>query len=255
MIFVIIIGLIRPTTGWAADDTLTRKQIREFLLNAEVISSRHTGDIKHPWRLTLSNGAITHDASFQTADERNKTSKHNLKNKTYRYNIAASELAEMLGLDDALPVYVEREWHGRLGSISWWLPVQMAEAERLKKKILPPDLQAWNKQIDRIRVFDALVDEPNDPNDVLIGDDWKVYRVDFSRGFLLEQELSNPEDLVRCDRNLFEKIVELNSQRLERRTRGYLNKSEVQAIMARRDKVVEHFRKLIADKGESAILY
>ncbi len=67
-------------------------------------SSRHTGDIKHPWRLTLSNGAITHDASFQTADEKNKTSKYSLKNKTYRYNIAASELAEMLGLDDALPV-------------------------------------------------------------------------------------------------------------------------------------------------------
>ncbi len=43
--------------------------------------------------------------------------------------------------------------------------------------------------------------------------------------------------------------------RRERRTRGYLNKSEVQAIMARRDKVVEHFHKLIAEKGESAILY
>ena len=32
---------------------------------------------------------------------------------SYKYNIAAYELAELLGMDDMLPVYVERKWQGR----------------------------------------------------------------------------------------------------------------------------------------------
>ena len=42
---------------------------------------------------------------------------------------------------------------------------------------------------------------PNLTN-VLIGEDWKVCRVDFSRAFRLYKDLRNPGDLVRCDRPL-----------------------------------------------------
>ena len=31
---------------------------------------------------------------------------------SYKYNIAAYQLAELLGLDDMVPVYVERKWKG-----------------------------------------------------------------------------------------------------------------------------------------------
>ena len=31
---------------------------------------------------------------------------------SYKYNIAAYRLAELLGIDDMLPVYVERKWEG-----------------------------------------------------------------------------------------------------------------------------------------------
>ena len=31
---------------------------------------------------------------------------------SYKYNIAAYTLSEMLGIDDLLPVYVERKWKG-----------------------------------------------------------------------------------------------------------------------------------------------
>jgi hypothetical protein len=41
---------------------------------------------------------------------------------SYKFNIAAYQLAELLGLNDMLPVYVERKWHGDTGSLSWWLP-------------------------------------------------------------------------------------------------------------------------------------
>jgi len=59
----------------------------------------------------------------------------------------------------------------------------------------------------------------------------------------------------RCDRNLFEKLTALNGSELAEKTKGYLNKSELQAIMARRDKIVVYFQRLIADKGEGEVLY
>jgi hypothetical protein len=249
LIFAIAVCVIRPVAVDAADDqVLTRKQIKQFLLNAEVVSSRpDPRGVTHPWRLTLSNGVVTHDASFQTADRNNKD---------YRYNLAASVLADMLGLEDTLPVYVEREWRGRWDAFSWWLPVQMDEAERLKRKVEPPDLEAWNKQMDNIRVFDALVNESDtNPKDLLIGNDWKIYRVDYSRGFLLDKNIQNPKSLVRCDRNLWEGLKNLNGHQLEKKTKGYLIRSEVQALMARRDKILAYFRGLIAEKGENTVLF
>ena len=42
-------------------------------------------------------------------------------------------------------------------------PVQMDEAERFKHKIPAPDLEAWNDQMYRIRVFDKLIYD-TDPN-------------------------------------------------------------------------------------------
>ena len=60
---------------------------------------------------------------------------------------------------------------------------------------------------------------------------------------------------MRCDRGLLEKLKALNREELANRTKGYLNKEEVKAVIARRDKIVAYFQKLIADKGESAVLY
>jgi hypothetical protein len=108
----------------------------------------------------------------------------------------------------------------------------------------------------KIRVFDQLVaDSDANLTNVLIGEDWKIWRVDFSRAFRLQGRVKSPDDLVRCDRHLFEKLKALDGNELEQRTKHYLNKMEVKAVMQRRDKIVERFQKLIAEKGESEVLY
>ena len=38
-------------------------------------------------------------------------------------------------MDDMLPVYVERKWEGKTGSLSWWLPVKMDEVGAPQAKI------------------------------------------------------------------------------------------------------------------------
>jgi hypothetical protein len=248
----------------AADEpALTKEQIKQFLLTAKVVKSHEAKKgITHTSRLTLSDGTVTHDASFQPIDEH----KSELKLATgaielnfvdsYKYNIAAYELAELLGMDDMLPVYVERKWEGKTGSLSWWLPVKMDEAERYRQKLTAPDADAWNNQMYKIRVFDQLVSD-SDPNltNVLIGEDWKIWRIDFSRAFRLNEELKGPKDLVRCDRQLLEKLKALDENTLTEKTKHYLTKDEVKAVMARRYKIVAQFQKMIAEKGESEVLY
>ena len=253
-----------PAFVVAADEpSLTKEQIKQFLLTAKVVNSHNSKKgITGTSRLTLSDGTVTHDASFQPVDEHKREMK--MSNgavelnfvDSYKYNIAAYQLAELIGMDDMLPVYVERKWEGKTGSLSWWLPVKMDEAERHKQKLQAPDVDAWNNQMYKIRVFDQLVSD-SDPNltNVLIGEDWKIWRIDFSRAFRQNKEPKEPKDLVRCDRQLLQRLKELDANALTERTKQYLTKDEVKAVMARRDKIVAQFEKMIAEKGESEVLY
>ena len=247
----------------AADEpTLTKEQIKQFLLTAKVVNSREAKKgITHTLRLTLSDGTVTHDASFQPIDEHKSSKQLGMGTElnfvdSYKYNIAAYELAELIGMDDMVPVYVERKWEGNTGSLSWWLPVKMDEVERHKQKLTAPDADAWNNQMYKVRVFDQLVaDTDVNLTNVLIGENWQIWRIDFGRAFRLNKDLKEPKDLVRCDRQLLEKMKALDANALTEKTKHYLTKDEVKAVMARRDKVVAHFQKLIAEKGENEVLY
>ena len=247
----------------ASDEpTLTKDQIKQFLLTAKVVKSvQSKKGITNPWRLTLTDGTVTHDASFQKVDEHKINVQFGIGTEmnfvdSYKYNIAAYVLAELIGMDDMLPVYVERKWGGDLGSLSWWLPVKMDEVERHRQHLTPPDPDAWNNQMYKIRVFDQLVyDSDANLTNVLVGENWQIWRVDFTRAFRLFGNLRNPGDLERCDRHLFEKLKALDGNELQEKTKHYLNKNKVKAVMQRRDKIVEQFQKLISEKGEKEVLY
>jgi hypothetical protein len=263
VILVAVVCLLGTPLVTASDEpTLTKEQIRQFLLTAKVVKSEHTKKgITEPWRLTLTDGTVTHDASFQAIDEHKPRMQLasgielNFVD-SYKYNIAAYQLAELLGLDDLVPLYVERKWKGDTGSLSWWLPVKMDEVERHKQKLTAPDPDAWNHQMYRVRVLDQLVYD-NDPNltNVLIGENWKIWRVDFTRAFRLSKDLRDPKDVEHCDRQLLEKLKALDGNEVAAKTKGYLTKDEVKAVMTRRDKIVALLQELIAKKGESEVLY
>jgi len=251
-------------TVMAGDDAgLSKQQIEQFLRTAPVVKSKQTGKgITHPVHLTLSDGKMTHDAAFQSINEHERQKvmftgrvEFNFVD-SYKYNIAAYRLAELLGLDDLVPVTVERQWDGKKGSISWWLPIEMDEADRHDKHIAPPDPDAWNRQMYKVRVLNELVyDTDANLTNVLITKDWKLWRVDFSRAFRVYGDLQEPKNLVRCDRQLLARLKALDGTELAARTKGFLTKSEVKAVMTRRDKIVRQFQKLIAEKGEDAVLY
>jgi len=246
---------------------LSVDQIRVFLKTAKVTKTRSTDKgVTAPKRLTLSDGTITHDAVFQAIDDhqhvanlggggRQASTELNFVD-SYKYNIAAYEISRLLGLDYMMPVYVERKWNGQTGSISWFVPALMDESERIKKKVEPPNPTEWNQQMYRMRVFSSLLrDTDRNLTNVLITHQWKVIMIDFSRAFRLQPELLHQKDLAKIDRQLFAKLEALNKEDVQRATKDYLIKREIDAMMLRRDALVAHFKKLIADLGEEKVLY
>ena len=262
-LFAVVLCFALAGLAISADPELSKEEMKKFLLTAKVTANKKTKKgITEPSRLTLSNGTVTHEAVFQAVDVRKPTMQFadgtteiNFVD-SYRYNIAAYELAELLGVDDMIPVHVERKWQGQSGSLSWLVPVQFDEDDRKKRKVAAPDTEAWNRQMYRIRVFDELVYD-NDPNltNVLIGPDWKIWRVDFSRSFRLSKDVKSIANLVKIDRKFLASLKTLNEAELTLKTKGHLTKPEVQAVMARRDKIVAFFEKAIASKGENEVLF
>jgi hypothetical protein len=246
---------------------LSVDQIRTFLKSAKVIrSATTTKGVTAPKRLTLSDGNITHDAVFQAIDERKTVANLGGRGRqstvelnfvdSYKYNIAAYEIATMLGLDSMMPVYVERRWNGQVGSISWFVPALMDESDRLKKKIQPPNPADWNNQMYRMRVFSSLLrDTDRNLTNVLITHQWKVMMIDFSRAFRLQAALLHEKDLGKIDRKLLAKLESLSRDQVKQATEDLLTSYELDVMMKRRDLLVAHFKKLVAERGEDKVLY
>ena len=245
------------------EPNFTKEQMREFLLKAKFMGGKPAGKgTTSPSRVTLTDGTVTHDAAFQgvdvhqddivLADGRREMNFVD----SYLYDIAAYQVAELLGIDDMMPVTVERKWQGTSGALTWWLPVKMDEEARLKNKVAPPDVEAWGKQMLKMRVFSNLVDDTDRNNgNILYSADWKLWMIDFTRAFRTSKNIRRPAELIRCERQLWAKLQALDVNEVTKATKGYLTKFEIQAMMARRDKIVEHFKQLIAAKGEAEVLY
>jgi hypothetical protein len=255
------------TVAAAPAPQLTAEQMKHFLKTAKIVRSRTTSKgVTAPKRLTLTDGVITQDAVFQSVDDkqmvanlggggRQAKTEMNFVD-SYRYNLAAYALAELLGLDHMMPVYVERRWSGTTGSIGWWVPTLMDESDRLKKKVQPPKPAEWNNQMYRMRVFTALVrDTDRNLTNVLITPEWKVFMIDFTRGFRLQPELMYNKDLAKVDRALWEKLKTLERPAVKKAVGDWLTNAELDAMMKRRDLLMAHFNKLIAESGEEKVLY
>ncbi len=251
----------------AAQPELSRDEMRQFLLKAKITKSRDIGKgVTHPYRLTLTDGTLTHDAAFQSVDEHSNIANLNGAGggprvemnfvDAYRYNLAAESLATMLGLEYMMPVHVEREWNRKRGSLSWWVETMMDEGERLKKNIQPPNSTEWNNQMYRMRVFASLArDTDRNLGNVLITPQWRVMMIDFTRAFRLQPTLASEKDLAKCDRKVLAKLDELTKESIKQAVGDHLTGAEIDAVLKRRDLLVAHFKKMVAEKGEAAVLF
>lgn len=249
-------------TPAAGAPVLTPEETERFLREAEIVASKPIGKgVTKPWRLTLRLGDLTHDAAFQSVDRQ----KENVRFKSgrferefrdfYGYNIAAYQLARVLGYDDLVPVSVERRWRGNSGALTWWVEKKWDEDERLKAGIEPPDLAAWERQVYRARVFTALV-EDTDRNlgNQLVTADFHLWMIDFTRAFRESTAVKSAPTLYRIDRRLYERLQTLSDDELAKAVKRWVDSAGVMALLARRKALVAHFAGLVASRGEKVVL-
>jgi hypothetical protein len=261
---LLVAGPLAPgTDAQTAAPAISVDQQIAFLRTARVVSSRPIGKgITGARRVTLSDGALTHDAAFQAIAESPRFDGRKRAGELrfvdhYRYNLAAWRLAGLLGLSHMTPPTVEREIEGRTGALSWWVDdVMMDEAEREAKDAQPPDPIAFTRQRQRMAVFAELVrDTDRNKGNVVYTADWRVIMLDFTRAFRLDTSLRNPALLAICDRALLAAMRGLTRPQIEKAVDIALTGDEVAAILKRRDLLVAHFDRLVAERGEQRVLY
>jgi hypothetical protein len=253
----------RRTAAFTVDQQLT------FLKTARVVAAKPIGKgVTGALRLTLTDGVFTHDASFQSVD-RQARSHEVLQGKrfagellfvdSYRYNVAAWELARLLGLEEMMPPTVERYYRGEPGAFSWWVDdVLMDEGERERTNTQPAGGASIGvgRQRQRMQIFAELVrDTDRNKGNVLYTKDWQLVMLDFTRAFRLQPTLRLPDALTTCDRELLERLRALEKTDVSRAAGRHLTPFEVDAVMKRRDLIVQRFDRLVAERGESAVLF
>jgi hypothetical protein len=237
-------------SAFAAEPPSSEEARAEFLRKARVTASKKlAAGVTESRRATLQTGAVRHDAHVQSVNEP-------LENDSYRHNLAAFALRDLLGLDN-IPVTVEREFEGRPASFTWWIDdTLMTEKSRQDKRIKPPDTPRWNRQVYVMKVFDLLIhNDDRNMGNVIIDKRWKLWMIDHSRAFRPEHALHDPEDIVRCDRVLLARLRALDAATLQPRLSPWLSPGQIAALLIRRDLIVGAFEERIAAASETQILY
>ncbi len=238
-----------------------------FLRTAKVVATRPIGKgVTGALRVTLSDGAITHDAAFQSVSQEKigadvpQTLRRPGEIRFvdhYRYNIAAWEVAQLLGIGHMMPATVERSV-GKPGALSWWVDdVLMDEEERELKGALPPaGVSGLARQRQSMWVFSELVrDTDRNKGNVVYTGDWRLVMLDFTRAFRIQPSLGAPATLNGCSRQLLAGLRTLTAPTIKAAVSGHLTSEEIRAVLRRRDLLVAHFEGLIAARGEAAVLY
>lgn len=242
---------------------ITAAEKEVFLKTATIVNQKvmEEGTTKSV-RATLSTGTITHDAHIQFVDVYKPvfrgvegTVEKNFRD-SYKFNIAAFKLARLLGLESMVPMSVEREIDGRLGSVTWWLDnIWMTEEQRRDKKIKPPATQEWVDQLNVVRVFDQLIyNTDRNQGNLLITPDWRIWMIDHTRAFRVAPTLMRREALGRCDFTLLQNLKTLTRTKLSTELGPYLRPEEIAGILARRDLIVAYFKTEVSKRGEDAVL-
>jgi hypothetical protein len=239
----------------------TDEELLDYLRTADVVAQKEisTG-VTVPLKLTLEKNGVRAHAVFRRLDEEKPAvdfghgEREMFFRDSYLFEPAAYEISRMLGMDNVPPATL-RKVHGTLGSVQIWVEHAQTEEQRTKSKTVPPDARHWAWERQRMLLFDALVyNTDRTRNNILITPDWKVWLIDHTRAFRRRAALRDEDKIEHCDRDFYQRLQALDEKTLRARLRDYLRPGDISTLMKRRDLLVRRLQKLIAQRGEDAVL-
>jgi len=237
--------------------------VLEFLRTAEITGMEEVGTGKtQPRRVGLERNGVRARAIFHTVDIYREQARvgdwfYPVFRDSWRSQIAAYGMARLLGLHNVAPT-VERTIRGETGSLQLWLEGEglRTNLARVQARDYPPDPAAWLAQEWAMQVFDALIlNDDRHAQNILVDGQFKLWMIDHTRAFQLAPVLRDPGRLNRIDRRLLGELQQLSYERIAEAVDGVLAPEQINAIMERRNALLNHFSRLIDIEGEAAIVY
>jgi len=236
-------------------------EILDFLTNAEIVDQhRVESGINRPFKLTLERNGVRAHAVFRTVDL-NRSAVGNMQlrlaatrqHDSYIFEVAAYEIAQLLGLDRVPPV-VLRTIDGDEGSLQLWMEGTRTEASRLEAKEAPPEVASWVLQRRLMEAFDLLIlNEDRHQGNVLADEQGKLWFIDHTRAF--QRVPAVISSISVCERSFYERLKSLDPKEIRQRLRPYLTPGEIAALIARRRALLARLDALIAERGAAAVLF
>jgi len=174
---------------------------------------------------------------------------------SYTSQIAAFEVSRLLGMTDVPPT-ITRVSDGEAGSAQLWIEKARTELSRQEKGLAPPDYNTWNQHYADMRVFDNLINNiDRNQGNMLVDSQWNLWLIDHTRAFGRDKTLPMPETVTRCSRQLWQALQELDEAQVRAKLSSVLVNAEIEALLLRRQKLVELIRQRIDDKGVETVLF
>ena len=263
---IIVLGFsIQSVAQFTPEELGEREKWEKFLQESEVTKSEQPWkDIEartNPWRLTLESNGVTHRAIWKDAQGRMRGFIEN-----WKWEIAAYRLDKYLGLN-MVPPTVERKLNGKSGSCQFYLENTPTLKDIEKKKKPSYKIYPFNLALFKQRAFDNLIGYGDRHlNQFLITDDWRMILIDHSRSFPTtkkstrrliydEKFREGPRLMKELPRTLFEKLKAMNHEVIREVVGEYLTDNEIEAVLARRDLIVQWVENQIKKVGEDKVLY
>jgi hypothetical protein len=233
-------------------------EILEFLQTAPVVSREDIPDgVNKPQQVVLEKDGTRLHAIFRVVDKKQKDVRIGERfyfdfRDSHRHEPAAYELARWLGLD-CVPPALPRQLDGKDGSFQIWVEKAL-KSDQLDSR--PPDIQAWVRQGWDRDLFDNLIlNVDRNQGNILVGQQYRVWLIDHTRGFQPERQLLSPETLARVKRSVWDRLVAMTEEDLKGLVGDYLDNSQVNSLAKRRELLIEHVEGLVAERGEGAVFY
>jgi hypothetical protein len=245
----LLVALVVVSVATAHDRELSDEAMESFLRNAEVLRiEQMLPGSTYPMALELSSGEGVRRAAYkyrpgdlsETRDSSDEGDGSPAAD-SYLYEVAAYRIDRQLGLE-MVPVAVIRDIHAEGAVIEWIsdaLPKQEFQAGGNPLEVS----ESLVEQEASMRLFDALIlNEDRKPSDQLVTPaNGKLHLLDHSRAFRPSSELPESflEQPVSLSRRLLDRLIQLNSESLAELLEGLLTEGQIEAMLERRDKILE----------------
>ena len=264
---LIVLGYASQSMAqFTPEEIAEREKWEEFLVTSTIVGQNQQKSreaVTEPWELTLEKDGIARKALWKDAEGRMGGKIEN-----WRWEIAAYRLDKYLGLNMISPT-VEKRFMEKRGSCQLWVNYWMKAKKKNEQKIKVPNIKvfSYNRATYLRWAFDNLIgNEDRHAGNIFITEDWRIILPDHSRSFrtsgkftknliYTEKHKEGPKVMKELPRAFVEKLKSLNLEVIRGNVGEYLTDKEIEAVLLRRDLILEVINKRINELGEDLVLY